>query len=70
MKEAVVTVRRWGNSLGIALPKSFVEEIGIMPNESIAISVRKVKSMHDLFGSFKTKKTTQEIMDEIRKGWD
>ena len=70
MKEAVVTVRKWGNSLGIALPKNFVEETGIGPNEEVAISIRKVKTLRDLFGTFKTNKTTQEIMAEVRKGWD
>lgn len=32
-------VQKWGNSLGVRIPKSFADEIGIEPNSSIQMMI-------------------------------
>ena len=70
MDKAIVTARKWGNSIGVALPSDIVEKEKIGANDQLVISVQKVVSIKDLFGTFKSKRSTQEIMDEVRKGWN
>ncbi|MBI4210502.1 MAG: AbrB/MazE/SpoVT family DNA-binding domain-containing protein [Candidatus Diapherotrites archaeon] len=70
MAEKMVVVRKWGNSVGVAFPADFAKKEGIRPNDSVIVSVKKVVPLRELFGSLKTKKPTEEIMKEIRKGWD
>ncbi len=66
----MVTARKWGNSIGVTLPSEMVEDEKIKPNDKVILSVRKVVPIKDLFGTLKTKKTAQQIKDELRKGWD
>ena len=47
-----------------------VEKQKIRPNDKLVAEVRKVKPIKDLFGTFKTKKSTQKIKDELKAGWD
>jgi antitoxin component of MazEF toxin-antitoxin module len=70
MSEVMVTARKWGNSIGVTLPSEMVEDEKIKPNDKVILSVRKVVPIKDLFGTLKTKKTAQQIKDELRKGWD
>ena len=63
-------VRRWGNSLGIVLPKQLVEERHIKAGDEIFIhDVIKVADFSDIFGKVKFKESAQELKDEGRKGW-
>ena len=63
-----VRVRRWGNSLGVILPKDFVEKEMIQENETIIIErVRKADLSSD-FGSLKRKMKGQKFKDMIREG--
>jgi len=39
--ETEVTVRRWGNSLGIVLPQIFVESNNLKENEKIKVEIKK-----------------------------
>lgn len=68
--ETVVTARKWGNSLGIALPAGIVAKEKIMPNDRIVVKVKKVASLMELFGTLKIRKSTQKIKDELRAGWE
>ncbi len=70
MAEVVVTVRKWGNSVGVTLPSETVERERIKPNDKLLLNVRKVVPIRELFGTFKTKKSVQQLKDELRKGWD
>lgn len=70
--EIKTKARRWGSSLGIILPKSVVEENKIIENDEIIIEVKKQILARELFGKYprNSKKTAQEIKDEMRKGWN
>ncbi len=69
--ETEVKTRKWGSSIGVVLPKELVDEIGIKPNETIKINVKKNIKIKDVFGMFPrtSKKTAQQIKDELRQGW-
>jgi len=63
-------VRKWGNSLGIVIPKEVAEAGGIRPGDEVSTEIRKVSDMTEVFGSLRGwKKSAQEIKDEARKGW-
>ncbi|MFH1409810.1 MAG: AbrB/MazE/SpoVT family DNA-binding domain-containing protein [Nanoarchaeota archaeon] len=67
---AEAIVRKWGNSLGIILPKEFVEQKKIKENEKVQIEVVKKANISHLFGSLKTKMTGQQFKDQVREGWE
>ncbi len=64
-----VNVRKWGNSMGIVLPKELIEEKGIKEDDEIIIEVAKKADLSKLFGSLKRKMSGQEFKDMVRKGW-
>ena len=70
MVETEVKTRKWGSSIGVVLPKEVVDKVGIKPDETIRIDIRKPVKVKDVFGMFPNwKRNTQEIKDELRAGW-
>ena len=68
--EIETKTRKWGSSIGIILPKAFVDKANIKPNEKIVIELKKRPLAKEFFGLLKDwKRPTQEIKDEIRAGW-
>lgn len=68
MATATVVAKKWGNSIGVIIPKEIVETAGIKPEQSVSIEVKPMKNpLAELFGKFKTKKPTQQIKDELKK---
>ncbi len=70
--ELKVITKKWGNSLGVILPKLIVDTKKIKENEEIIIELKNITTTGDFFGKFpelKIKKTAQELKDEMRKGW-
>src|SRR5271157_2380654 len=45
-------VKCWGNSLGVVLPKTLVEEEGLKEGEEVEITVRKVSDVRRLRGKY------------------
>jgi len=63
-------VRRWGNSLGIVIPKEVVEASGIRPGDEVSAEIRKISNVAEIFGSLRGwRKSAQEIKNEARRGW-
>jgi hypothetical protein len=64
--------RKWGNSLGFTIPREVVDEGRILPDEELEIVIvrRKEVDFQSLFGKYKFKKSTKQIMKEIDEGWD
>ncbi|HIH10348.1 MAG TPA: AbrB/MazE/SpoVT family DNA-binding domain-containing protein [Candidatus Diapherotrites archaeon] len=63
-----VTTKKWGNSVGLVIPKEVVERQGIKPEQKVEIEVRPVRHpFAKFFGSLKTGRPVQEIKDELRK---
>lgn len=70
MPETIAEVRKWGNSLGIIIPKETVEREHIKEKERIRlIIVRESNVLSKTFGMVKRKwkKSAQQIKDEARK---
>ncbi len=71
MIKVAATARRWGNSIGIALPKDAVEKANIKPDETVEVFIHDKKvDISKIFGALKIKTPTQNILDEIRRGED
>ncbi|MBI2652505.1 AbrB/MazE/SpoVT family DNA-binding domain-containing protein [Candidatus Woesearchaeota archaeon] len=72
MMEVEAKVRKWGRSFGVVIPKEKIKEEGIKENETIRLLIgKKTNVLKETFGTFKFKKTTQEMLDEIDKeSWD
>ena len=72
MIEVEAKVRKWGRSFGVVIPKEEAIEEGIKENENIVILISKKNSvLKETFGTFKFRKPTQEMLDEIdRESWD
>lgn len=70
--EIETTTRKWGNSLGIRLPRDFVKKKNLKENETIKIEIITESDLDEVFGMLegKLKKSTQKLKDEIRKGWN
>lgn len=68
--EVVVTARKWGNSIGVTLPREVVEKQGIRDNEKFVIDVQRGKpaKVSDIFGLAKGWKIdTQKVKDKQRE---
>ena len=72
MIEVEAKVRKWGRSFGVVIPKEKIKEERIKENETIKLLIgKKTNVLKETFGTFKFKKSTQEMMDDIDKeGWD
>jgi antitoxin component of MazEF toxin-antitoxin module len=71
MSELECTTKKWGNSLGIVLPKELVERENIKINEKLVIDLKKVHRAKEFFGLLPNwKVNTQKLKNELRKGWD
>ena len=65
-----VTVRKWGNSLGVTLPKELVESQNIKEGDKISLPiVIKKADLSKIFGSIKTGVSGQKFKDLARQGW-
>lgn len=67
-----VVVKKWGNSLGLILPKEYVKMKRLKENEKIFVDIIKETNLSDVFGSLKgkIKMSGQELKDLARKGWN
>lgn len=69
MIEIETTVRRWGNSFGVIIPKEIVEDEKL-ENKKIKLALlRDNKVLKETFGILKgkLKQSAQEIKDEMRR---
>jgi len=71
--EIKTIARKWGSSLAVIIPKEVAEKKQLKENSEITITVSKVRPKAGiLFGKFPNwnGKSTQQIKDEMREGWD
>jgi len=70
MIECESTLRKWGNSFGIVIPKDVAESEHLKEKEKIKFLIlRDNKVLKETFGMMKGKwkKSTQNIKDQLRK---
>lgn len=63
--------RQWGSSIGIVIPREVVSEEGIEVNSRVTVTICAVPKAKQIWGlgPVIVRKSTQEIKDELRKGW-
>ncbi len=69
MSTIEVRTKKWGNSLGLLIPKDVAEKEKIRENQKLdIIIIPKGRTLEKAFGMAKWwKKPTQQIKDEIRR---
>ncbi len=60
--------RKWGNSLGIIIPKEEVDNLKLRENQTVIVEITKKENpLKELFGFGKLKKPTEELLKGIRE---
>ncbi|MBI2654598.1 AbrB/MazE/SpoVT family DNA-binding domain-containing protein [Candidatus Woesearchaeota archaeon] len=67
--EVEAIVRKWGDSVGVIIPKELAEKEKIKPNSKVKFEIIKVTDISDTFGKLKRKVSGQEFKDRARAGW-
>lgn len=70
MTELTTKIRRWGNSYGIIIPADVLKEKDMKEGEEVdAILLKKKKRnvLQETFGTWKFKKSTEQMMKEMDK---
>ncbi|MBI4918948.1 AbrB/MazE/SpoVT family DNA-binding domain-containing protein [archaeon] len=65
--------KKWGSSIGIIIPKEIVDKENISIGEKIVVEIKSRPKAGDIFGDipgWKWKRSTAEIIKEVKKGWD
>ena len=72
METITVMTKKWGNSLGVRLPKEIVRKNNIKSNEKIVIQIgkEKVSRAKELFGILAPKEPIERSMKNIDKALD
>lgn len=61
-------VKKWGNSVGVIIPKGTVKEMGIRPDDTLIIRIEKRENpLKELCGALPLLKPTKRLLREIRK---
>ncbi len=61
-------MRKWGNSLGVVIPREEASREGLKENDEVEIVIRKAVDIRQLFGKYKFR-DLQSLKDELRDGW-
>ena len=67
-----VKTKKWGNSIGVIIPKEFIRQQNIKPDQevTILISPKHITTGRDIWGTLKFKKSTEQLMREVDKDFD
>lgn len=63
-------LRRWGNSYGILIPITEIQQRKLKEGQEIELQIREEHDCNRFFGQVKFKKPLQKIMQEIDEGYD
>jgi len=71
-EEQEVTIKKWGNSMGIVIPREVIERQHLKENEKVIVTIVKKADLSHLFGMLKgkVKMSGQEFKDLAREGWN
>ena len=65
-----VKVKKWGNSMGIILPKVLIEKKQLKEKDNILVEIVKEANLSNVFGSIKKRKLAgQKFKELVREGW-
>ena len=62
-------LKKWGNSMAVVIPKETIEKEHLKESEKITLIIVKESKnvLKETFGTFKFKKSGQQMKDELRK---
>jgi len=64
----ITTTRKWGNSLGIIIPKEEVEQMKLHENQKVVVEIVQAENpLKELFGAFKGGRLSAKAVKEMRK---
>ena len=72
MMEIKAKTRKWGNSIGILIPKEAVRKENIKPDQEITLMISKkpITKGKDIWGTFKFKKSAEQLMREVDRDFN
>ncbi|MFA4953033.1 MAG: AbrB/MazE/SpoVT family DNA-binding domain-containing protein [Candidatus Pacearchaeota archaeon] len=63
-----VKTKKWGNSIGVVIPVETADRLNLKPEETVIVEITKKENvLKELFGSLKFKKSTEQILREVRE---
>lgn len=66
--ETVVKLKKWGSSMGVILPSDLVRTEKMRPGDELVLHIEKRRNiLKELFGAFKFKKSTEQMLKESRE---
>ena len=69
MAEVETITRKWGNSLGITLPKEMVDKENLIENQRVIVEIKQVRDIRKLRGLVRFSRSAQQLKDAMRAGW-
>lgn len=72
MIEYKTTLKAWGNSIGLILPKEDITKENLHVNQKVKVVIMPIKTLKvkDIFGKLKLKRSAEKIMREVDKELD
>lgn len=69
MIEIKTKLRRWGNSFGLVVPQQAIKNENAKEGDEITVLLKKNEDniLKEMFGTFKFKKSTDQILKEVDK---
>ncbi|MBS3065543.1 AbrB/MazE/SpoVT family DNA-binding domain-containing protein [Candidatus Pacearchaeota archaeon] len=66
-----VQLKKWGNSVGVVLPREIVEQKKLKESDKIVIEIVKIADLSRIYGLVKKRKMSgQEMKNLSRDGWE
>ena len=62
--------RKVGNSWAILIPKEKADTLHLENQPDLHVDIEIIPKLEEIRGTFKTKKSTLQLMKEIDEGWD
>jgi antitoxin component of MazEF toxin-antitoxin module len=68
--QVTAKVRRVGNSLSIVIPAEKARVERIEEGDVVQVDIQKKVNVKELFGSLKSRKSSQAAKDDAKSGWE
>lgn len=66
----MVTIKRWGNSLAVVLPKEYVDSQGLSEGDEVELAVAPPRSAKEFYGLLPDLPPADELLKGIEDEWE
>ncbi len=64
----IAKTKKWGNSIGILIPKKEADSLNIREDQEVIVEIiKKENPLKKLFGALRFRKSTEELLEESKK---